>query len=215
VLTPEEIGSEIAAYDGAISYVDHHLKELVDKVTTEGSNRPLIVIITSDHGEEFYEHGSFLHGHNLNREVIQVPLVFWGPGHFPPATRISRPVSNVAVPSTILRAIAKEDASFSRAPLQALWMGAQDWPFPVSELQHRPWAPESAPVRYGNLRSIVSSLWHYIEHDAMSSQLYNWHTDPREAENLANQPDSAEVIEELRSHFVTDKTAASATGRGE
>ncbi|HUG51970.1 MAG TPA: hypothetical protein VMR21_00140 [Vicinamibacteria bacterium] len=38
---------------------------------------------TADHGEEFWDHGHFEHGHDYYREVTWVPLVFWGPGSVP------------------------------------------------------------------------------------------------------------------------------------
>ena len=81
-LSPEQAQGEIDAYDGAINYVDKNLGDLVreaEKVT--GGN--LLVIITSDHGEGFNEHNTYLHGRSLYREEIQVPLNHQWPDGYP------------------------------------------------------------------------------------------------------------------------------------
>jgi arylsulfatase A-like enzyme len=60
-----------------------------------------LIILTSDHGEEFWEHGGFEHGHSLYQEVIRVPLVIKRPGASSHA-RVDRPVSTGSLTSTIL-----------------------------------------------------------------------------------------------------------------
>jgi len=59
-----------------------------------------IIIITSDHGEEFWEHGSAEHGHSLYNELLHVPLIIAGPPIS--ARRISEPVSLIDVMPTLL-----------------------------------------------------------------------------------------------------------------
>ncbi len=68
----------IAQYDESIAYVDHALGRLVE--TWAGSNRPAYWIVTSDHGEELGERGSWGHAHTLYREALEVPLIVAGPG---------------------------------------------------------------------------------------------------------------------------------------
>jgi arylsulfatase A-like enzyme len=66
-------------YEGEVGQVDDGVRELVDWVRSHGRRRP-IVIVTADHGEEFAEHGRMGHGQTLFREVVEVPLIFEGPG---------------------------------------------------------------------------------------------------------------------------------------
>jgi arylsulfatase A-like enzyme len=61
-----------------------------------------LLVITSDHGEEFRDHGSFGHGHSVYQELIQVPLVFHRPGLVPQGRRVPQPVSTMNVSQTIL-----------------------------------------------------------------------------------------------------------------
>jgi arylsulfatase A-like enzyme len=68
-----------------------------------GLARRTIVIVTSDHGEAFYEHhNKWGHGMMIYDEIMHVPLVMWGPGRIPAGRRIRTPVSLVDLPPTIL-----------------------------------------------------------------------------------------------------------------
>ena len=81
-----------------------------------------LMIATSDHGEEFWEHGSFEHGHTLYNEVLQVPLIVKLPDTVG-GTRVDAAVSIESVMPTILdvRAIPYEDPYLaSRSLLPAL-----------------------------------------------------------------------------------------------
>jgi arylsulfatase A-like enzyme len=67
----------------------------------EGIWDQCLLIVTSDHGEEFFERGDFLHGRTQFQEVVQVPLIITGPG-IPSPKRIPVPVSLVDIVPTVL-----------------------------------------------------------------------------------------------------------------
>ena len=67
-------------YDEEILAADKALGQLVDGLKSRGRYDNTLLVITSDHGEEFWEHGRFEHGHALWSELTQVPLVLHGPG---------------------------------------------------------------------------------------------------------------------------------------
>jgi arylsulfatase A-like enzyme len=182
-LTADEVQSEIDAYDGGIAYVDAEVSRLLAWMSARPSSRDLLVIVTSDHGEEFGEHGGFDHGRHLYREVIQVPLIVWGPGRVAEGIRVSRPVTNAAIPATLMSLLGADPAPFLIPSLQPLWDGTgTDTPDPVSEL-----AESGRSAAYsGALRSIVSGPWHYIEEEDGSYELFAWLTDRKEAHNLAS-----------------------------
>ncbi|MFC1853660.1 sulfatase, partial [candidate division CSSED10-310 bacterium] len=69
-----------ALYDGEIYYTDSVIHHLLTKINQNTHPRKYIVVITSDHGEEFQEHNSYLH-RNIFDEVIHVPLLFLLPGN--------------------------------------------------------------------------------------------------------------------------------------
>jgi len=68
-----------AAYDEEIAYVDSQLGRLQSELSERNLLTNSLIILTSDHGEEFYDHGGFEHGHALWQELIRVPLIIWGP----------------------------------------------------------------------------------------------------------------------------------------
>lgn len=70
----------LALYDGEIRYTDDQLGRVLDHLRGRGLDRSTLVVVTSDHGEEFLDHGSWTHGRTLYEEIIRVPLVVHGPG---------------------------------------------------------------------------------------------------------------------------------------
>jgi arylsulfatase A-like enzyme len=69
-----------ARYLAAIAFWDEGLGELIATIESLGLAESTIVIVTSDHGEEFGEHGWIGHGSWLHDETVHVPLLAWAPG---------------------------------------------------------------------------------------------------------------------------------------
>jgi arylsulfatase A-like enzyme len=193
-LTPEQREAEIDAYDGAIAYLDHHLAALVEALRARGLGDRTLVVITSDHGEAFAEHGNYLHGNSLYREEIEVPLILLGPG-VPAGTRIPTPVSTAAVAATVADLADGDRGPFPGPSLALLWRAAPpDPPAVLSEVGVQPWQPPSVPVHHGAIRSLVTDRWHYIEHSRLGVEAYRWREDRDEARDLAASPqDRAEI----------------------
>ncbi|MCA9545951.1 MAG: sulfatase [Myxococcales bacterium] len=72
-----------ALYENEIAFNDKHFGRLVDHLKAKGIWDETLVIITADHGDEFWEHGSCGHGHNLHQELVNVPLMIRYPGVIP------------------------------------------------------------------------------------------------------------------------------------
>jgi arylsulfatase A-like enzyme len=89
-----------ALYDGEIRYTDDQIGRLLEHLEERGLDRGTLVLLTSDHGEEFLEHGAFEHQRTLYEEVIRVPLVVRAPGLAP--RRITQQTSVLDVAPTIL-----------------------------------------------------------------------------------------------------------------
>ena len=70
----------LALYDGEIRYADDEVGRVLDHAKARGLDRGTLVVLTSDHGEEFLEHGSWEHQKTLYEEVIRIPMVVAGPG---------------------------------------------------------------------------------------------------------------------------------------
>ncbi len=92
---------EMADYDREIRYTDDQLRDLFATLHDLKLDRNTVFILTSDHGEEFFEHGCWGHGTDLYEETTRVPLMFWGAG-VPQGRRVETPVGQIDFMATIL-----------------------------------------------------------------------------------------------------------------
>lgn len=79
-------------YDEEVAFVDERIGWLFEQLDRRGLWERTLVVFTSDHGEEFGEHGLWLHGKSLHEELLRVPLLIAGPG-VPAGRRVETPVS--------------------------------------------------------------------------------------------------------------------------
>lgn len=75
--------SLVNLYDAAIKYFDYNFEKIVDNLKKLGILNKTIIILTSDHGEEFWEHKGFAHGHTVYNEILHVPLIVGYSSHLP------------------------------------------------------------------------------------------------------------------------------------
>ena len=94
----------LALYDGGISWIDSEVGRVLDALDELGLAEDTLVIISSDHGEEFFEHGRKTHRKQLHRESVHVPLMMRWPGQLPEDVRIAGPTGIVDIAPTILSA---------------------------------------------------------------------------------------------------------------
>ena len=78
--SPELMRDAVDLYDGEIRQVDQGIGELLGLLEKRGLGPRTLLVVTSDHGEEFEEHGRTGHGQTVYDEVVRVPLIFHGPG---------------------------------------------------------------------------------------------------------------------------------------
>lgn len=202
-LTPEERETEIAAYDGALAYVDAELRRLDEALRARRPGRGHLLILTSDHGEAFGEHGGYLHARSLYREEVMIPLVMKGPG-IPAGVRIDRPVSHTAIPSTILELVGPADAAPLGLPsLAPLWRDPatrDQWEYPLAEVAQRDWAGPTFKVNFGDIRTLLSPDWQYIAYDSLPHELFGWR-DTLQVDDRSGDPSLAEVIRDFRARL--------------
>jgi arylsulfatase A-like enzyme len=202
-LTPEQIQGEIDAYDGSIKYLDEHIGSLLSEFEKNGIGDNLLVIVTSDHGESFKEHDVFMHGNSLYREEIHVPLIISWKGNIPEQKRIDFPVSNAAIPSTLVDLLnADQPSPFPSASLVNAWQDGAEFlenPLPLAEMSEQYWKPAAAPISSGWLRTLVGPTYQYLEYEVNDEELFNWVIDPLEQHNLLGNIELQEVIQSFRS----------------
>lgn len=202
--TPEQVQGEIDAYDGGIYYNDGQIQTLLDELEKRGVLDDTIVIITSDHGELFGEHGLWEHHNSLYRPVIHVPLIVWQPKSIPQNIRIETPVSNAALPATILDLLGEPGQDIFPGPsLAELWRdpaSAVLFPDPIAEMAESTWVNPNHLSIKGDMTSVISEDWQYIEHEFNGVELYNLNDDPDQLDNLAEE--NPTVLDELRNYYL-------------
>ena len=105
VENPKDIQRLKDLYDDSILYVDYYVGLLINYLKTKKIYEKTIIILVSDHGEAFGEHGKFRHM-TLHKEILHVPLIVYIPGF--KAKRIKSMVSLIDVYPTILDLIEEE-----------------------------------------------------------------------------------------------------------
>lgn len=99
---PDDQARIRSLYHGEVAHNDHTLTTLVHHLESIGRADNTIVVFTSDHGEEFWEHGIRGHGKTLFVQAIHVPLIWYDPARVGAGRRIPNPVSSVDIMPTIL-----------------------------------------------------------------------------------------------------------------
>jgi len=200
-LTPQQRQAEMDAYDGAIQYVDMELGQFFQQLHQHGLDKNTLVVITSDHGEEFNEHGFMDHLNALYRELIHVPLIFWEPGKVPAGLHIATPVSTVSLPATLLSLVPEGSAGHMPGiSLATLWTspGQNVEMMPVvSELSQAKLTP-LFPNYYGPLTSITTPQWHFISGGKAGEELFRCCSNAPELNNLANTEEGKRVVQQFK-----------------
>lgn len=192
-----EIAREEAAYEASLVSIDQQLDRLFDTLEERGVLDETVIVITSDHGEQFGEHGLMDHGNSLYRPLLEVPLVIRYPDAAPAGLRIETPVSLRDIAATIADLADATPAPFPGTSLASLWEDGEVAPSPIyaevrEGIRPSPWLP----LADGALYSVVNGPMHYILNGDGREELYDLPEDPDELVNLA---DSASALAKLES----------------
>ena len=132
-----DIAALKARYDQEVAFVDAAIGELMLALRAMDLYDNTIVVVTSDHGEGFLEHGKLLHSYTPYDEVLQVPLVFRLPqGLLTPVAEVDAPVGLIDVMPTLLELASLPPASQAQGrslvPLMAGAKTTERWIFAES-----------------------------------------------------------------------------------
>jgi arylsulfatase A-like enzyme len=193
----------IDRYDGEIRFVDGEIGRLLDGLESAGRRQRTWIVLTSDHGEEFKEHGSVGHGRSLYEEVIRVPLIIAGPDAAAPEARsagagrrIATPVSGIDILPTLI-----DLAGLERPPARLAGISLAPELRGEAADRSRSAAPDrplvSETVRLNTYRKALRrnnrKLIHFMGQNR--SELYDLGLDPLERNDLA--PARAEECRDL------------------
>ncbi len=129
----------IAQYDGDIAFGDREFGRFVRELKAAGLYEDALIVFLADHGEEFLDHGRWLHGRSLFDELIRVPLLLKLPGNRAAGTRVSEQVQGLDVVPTVLEAMGVPlSADLGGQPLQRTLAAGGSKPRPaLAEISHR------------------------------------------------------------------------------
>lgn len=188
-----------AKYDKAITYIDHAIGLLLTQLDRRGLLDNTIVVVTSDHGEEFREHGVFGHGVSLYAPSLRIPLLIRYPPRVPAGRVVGSPVSLRDVAATIfdLAGVANRRGLPGRS-LARHW--GETVPAPdtlYAEVRKGLRLRDHYPVSKGDMRSVLVGRWRLIVGGDGVPELYDHAVDPWEQRNLAHLPAFAREVAAL------------------
>ena len=121
-VTPDMLQSLEEQYDTAVRHTTDELGRFFAALDHRGLLDHSLIVVTSDHGEELFDHGGFAHRYSLHREVLHVPLFVKEPGQQTPRS-VDAPVSLVDLRATVLELTGLRSASGDGRSLVPLLRG--------------------------------------------------------------------------------------------
>lgn len=191
-------------YDGSIREMDAEIGRLLERLDSLGLAENTIIAFTSDHGEEFLDHGASFHGQTVYGELTNVPLIFWSPGRIDAGTVVADTVSSVDIMPTLLEA--------AGIPVPGDLQGQSLAPLLTKGAEQGGWEPRPAFIEKAKLigpgpgdtglesYGIVDGQWRLIHHvqrpeGAAEFELYDHRNDPlNQTDIVADHP---KVVESL------------------
>ena len=213
-ISPVERKYLIDMYDASIHMVDSAIRELIENLELMGMLDNTYIILTADHGDEFWDHGHFGHeGHpdkirsaKLHDEMLHVPLIIFG-------TKINGAIDNTAVslvnlvPTIVDMSNIRINNSFVRTSLMHnnCVTNKNLSIFPIIAEATEPGDPIDYKINPNSLEvySYRIKNWKYIHYTSTNrtDELYDIITDPKETLNVINShPD---IAQELKSKIIT------------
>jgi arylsulfatase A-like enzyme len=162
-----------ALYDGEISYHDVHFAAILDGLARRGLDEETVVVVTADHGEEFWDHGSVGHGHSVYEELLHIPMFMRVPGA--PVSRVDAPVGLVDVVPTLLDVLG--------LPVPDDLAGRSVLPEILERDVSRPAHTVSGFME--NWRTVVVGRHKLIQRTTHAPRLYDLEADPDETRDIA------------------------------
>ena len=179
-----------ALYDAEIREADDVLGKFFDALKQRGLWNDAVLVITADHGEEFYDHGGFEHNRTLYDEMLHVPLFVKAPG-LPAGVRDIQ-TQQVDIAPTL--------AALAGSSVPDNLAGENVW----DELAgRRKGADVALAERPDALFALRTPEWKFISDLQAHHELYHLTEDPHERRNLAPlQPDLTAAMRDRLIRFV-------------
>lgn len=211
-LKPNEVSDLKAAYEASIRYLDDQLRALHDSLQARGELKNTVIIVTSDHGEEFNEHGIMDHGNSLYFPSVFVPLVLSYPQKIPAGTVVRQPVTLRDLAATIQELVRMPDSlALPGHSLSGHWQRADsslaERSPRLAEVDFARNLPGSFAVSKGDMQSLAIDGIRYIRRGDGHEEFYDIVSDPLEQRELSADSARRPLFETLRdsTHALTSK----------
>ena len=198
--TPDDL---LSLYDAEIAFNDASFGSLIQAFEQHGVLDSTLVILMSDHGEEFFDHGRWEHGLTLFAEQLNIPLIIKFPSRQWQGARVGATVQQIDILPTVLEVAGAEPAiALTGRSLVGLVadQGQQQPPTVISVLD-KVESRKVEAITWENFKLI-----HYIAYDQPRPdvELYNLTVDPGEVQNLA--PDEPILVGYLKTLLMGSRT---------
>ena len=215
--TPDFGSSYSDYYDMAIHWTDRVIGHLHEQLRKSGQLQNTIIVIASDHGEAFREHGFEGHARNLFTEVVNVPWIIGLPFQLDPGVVIDEPVSNIDIWPTLLDlmglpGLTNPDGR-SLVPLILERAGVQDsntsWRRPQFAYLDRGWGWPEREIPIVAVTDSGRKLVWWPKLDPPEFQLFDTEADPGEQTNLyvPGDPDTERLFDAAREKYESPQNA--------
>lgn len=196
----------VALYDGAIRFVDAEVGRLLDELRARGLLERTLVVVTADHGEELWDHGSFFHGQSLYDELLHVPLIVRLPDRAHAGRVVAEQVRAVDIVPTVTEVLGLPTfAAFEGRSLLARLTSRGAGPPELFARAANPEFPYRFALRTESHKLIVSV-------GTGQEELYDLRADPRETRDLARTPEAEPVLAPLRERLGRYRDRLEASG---
>lgn len=202
-MDPRDLRHIVALYDGEIRYTDQAIGKFLAGLEKMGLRDNTLVVLTSDHGEEFLEHGGRAHLVQCWQETIHVPLIMRIPWLKSKASRFAPPVSLVDLPNTILELVAAKKSLPENNGISLAGAIVKGEALPDRRLlaETRMGQPQGREQTRGNWTVLIDAnqikYHHFVNPGEKFNALFDLRTDPREQNDLsAGQPEVAGRMEQ-------------------
>ena len=200
-ISPEQRDRYLDLYEKAVRYVDGQIGRLLDGLQERGLAENTIVVVLSDHGEEFLERGRWGHFEtNLYDEILKVPLIFRLPGRSGGSVVRSQVRTLDIMPTLLQLCGIPRPAGLEGRSLKQLWTvgeNALESGPAVSEMWRDHW----------HIIAVRTEAFKYIWNSRTPEQpkLFDLQQDPQETENvIAQYPDTAHELQDLVDQRLAD-----------